>query len=724
MGIVNQRHKERQKKDEMHIRELMQDLSAVAAHKSRKRTKFGSVGQQAQLALEQIFEYMGMDPIWTPDEPAFEENLDFMLDSAGVLRREVELKGKWWRDAFGVMLVKTQAGDYATLLPRKTSGYRYYSSVDKRWRVVTKAVANKYSSTALVFYRPFPTGKLTGKKLIGFYKKDITLPRMGLFFLFSILSSALAFVYPEINELIIESILPLRNAPMLLPIAVVAASTVLSAWMFQILYQLISLQVQTIAGSSFVSALMGRMIYLPASFFSKWSAGELGNRILGTSKAIPMVISSMLNSVIGVITIAIGLTRIGHYAPAMVPIVFTFVFIMAVFLIWSGYAQQKYSYKILKKRSKLSSLVYILYTGITKIKTSGSEKRAFCRWGDQYAGLAEDTYNPPLLLLVQSELAMALSLLVTIVIYFVAPRNNIPVAEYMAFSAALGIIVSSVSNLSGSIMALFQARPVLDLVSPILEAAPEIQGRRARLESVESNIDITGLSFRYDEESPWVLQNMDLHIGSGDYVAIVGKSGCGKSTLIRLLLGFEYPVMGTVSYNKQDIKSIDLHALRQHIGCVLQNGALFQGSILQNILICAPDGNEEDAWKAAENADIAADIQQMPMKMHTIVSEGSQNISGGQKQRILIARAIAAKPSILIFDEATSALDNISQKSITNAIEGMDCTRIVVAHRLSTIRSCNRIVVLDGGTVVEDGTYEELLSNNGFFSQLVKRQME
>lgn len=706
------------------MKEMMRDLAAIAMNAPHKKSDFDTVGQQAQLALEQIFEYMEQEPPWTPDQSVTYDSLDFILDSAGVLRREVELKGKWWEDAFGAMLVKTQTGEYAALIPRNTAGYRFYSPKNKKWMVLTKEAAQTYTKKALVFYRMFPAGKVTGKKLIKFYKKDITIPRITLFLLFAFLASAMAFVYPEINEMVIESVLPLMNAPILLPIAVVAVATVLLTWLFQILYRLISLQVETIAGTSFVSALMGRLIYLPASFFSKWSAGELGNRLLGASKAIPMMISAALHSVIGLITFGFGLSRIGHYVPQLVPVVYIFVLVMGVFLFWSGYAQQKYSNKVMRKRSKLSSLVYRLLSGITKIKTSGSEKRAFFQWGSQYAELAEITFNPSPLLLVQGEITLSLSILATIVIYLTASQSNIAVAKYMAFFAVWGLVLSALITLSANVMVLFQARSILGLVTPVLEAIPEMQGHKVGVEPIKNNIDITGLSFRYDEESPWVLQNLDFHVQSGEYVAIVGKSGCGKSTLIRLLLGFEYPAIGTVSYNKQDIKSIDLHALRQHIGCVLQDGALFQGTILQNILICAPDGDADIAWEAARKAGIATDIEQMPMKMHTIVSEQSQNISGGQKQRILIARAIAAKPSILIFDEATSALDNISQKAVTTAIEEMDCTRIVVAHRLSTIRSCKRIVVLDSGTIAEDGSYDELLKNNGIFSELVKRQME
>ena len=221
---------------------------------------------------------------------------------------------------------------------------------------------------------------------------------------------------------------------------------------------------------------------------------------------------------------------------------------------------------------------------------------------------------------------------------------------------------------------------------------------------------------------PNVIDGLSLKINKGEYVAIVGKTGCGKSTLMRLLLGFETPQKGAIYYDNKDIKKLDLKSLRQRIGTVMQDGKLFLGDVFSNIAIAAPQLSLDEAWGVAETASIADDIRQMPMGMHTLISEGQGGISGGQRQRLMIARALAPKPKILMFDEATSALDNLTQKKISEAIDKLDCTRIVIAHRLSTIKHCDRIIVLDQGKIVEDGTYEELIAKNGFFAELVERQ--
>ncbi len=218
------------------------------------------------------------------------------------------------------------------------------------------------------------------------------------------------------------------------------------------------------------------------------------------------------------------------------------------------------------------------------------------------------------------------------------------------------------------------------------------------------------------------MDDLSLKIRQGQYVSIVGKTGCGKSTLMRLLLGFEQADTGAVYYDGKDILKLDQNSLHRQIGVVMQNGKLFSGSIYSNITVSAPQLTMDEAWEAARIAGIEEDIRNMPMGMHTVLSEGTGGISGGQKQRLMIARAVAPKPRLLLLDEATSALDNITQKQIADSLARMKCTRIVIAHRLSTIQACDRILVLDQGRIIEDGSYEELVSKNGFFAELVRRQ--
>jgi ABC-type bacteriocin/lantibiotic exporter with double-glycine peptidase domain len=322
----------------------------------------------------------------------------------------------------------------------------------------------------------------------------------------------------------------------------------------------------------------------------------------------------------------------------------------------------------------------------------------------------------------QPIIAGFVSLAGMIVIYYSAAVSAVSVADYMAFSAAYGMVSGAIMALAGITTTFANIKPMMEMISPILKEVPEIDSSKRIMSRLSGGIEINNVSFRYNENMPNVLTNIGLKIRSGQYIAIVGKTGCGKSTLMRLLLGFETPQRGAIYFDGQDIARLDLRSLRQNIGSVMQNGQLFSADIFSNIVVSAPWLSVQDAWQAAEMAGIADDIRAMPMGMHTMISEGSGGISGGQRQRLLIARAIVAKPRILIFDEATSALDNITQKHVSQALDSLRCTRIVIAHRLSTIRHCDRIIVLEDGCIKEDGSYDALIAKGGYFAELVKRQ--
>jgi ABC-type bacteriocin/lantibiotic exporter with double-glycine peptidase domain len=230
------------------------------------------------------------------------------------------------------------------------------------------------------------------------------------------------------------------------------------------------------------------------------------------------------------------------------------------------------------------------------------------------------------------------------------------------------------------------------------------------------------LTFRYLPSGPPVLDNVTLRITQGEYVAIVGPSGSGKSSLFRLLLGFERPESGAVFLDGKALDTLDISAVRRQLGVVLQNGKLATGSLYDNICggVQLP---LEHAWEAARLAGLDADIERMPMGMHTLIAEGVNTLSGGQRQRIMIARAIARRPRILLFDEATSSLDNQSQAIVSASLGNLNVTRIVIAHRLSTVREADRIVVLVDGKVVQTGSYAELSNMPGVFAAFAQRQL-
>jgi ABC-type bacteriocin/lantibiotic exporter with double-glycine peptidase domain len=238
---------------------------------------------------------------------------------------------------------------------------------------------------------------------------------------------------------------------------------------------------------------------------------------------------------------------------------------------------------------------------------------------------------------------------------------------------------------------------------------------------LRGRITVENATFRYRQDGPLVLDNVSIRANPGECIAVTGPSGSGKSTIINLLLHFEKPHSGAVYFDGRDLGSLDITAVRRQIGVVTQDGRVLNGSILENI--CGGSGqNIHAAWDAARAAGLAEDIEQMPMGMHTRVSDGGGNLSGGQRQRLLIARALVAKPSILIFDEATSALDNRTQAIVSESLRRLKATRILVAHRLSTLRNADRIYVVEKGRVIQEGPYDQLVREPGLFARLVTRQ--
>ena len=384
--------------------------------------------------------------------------------------------------------------------------------------------------------------------------------------------------------------------------------------------------------------------------------------------------------------------------------------------------QVRVSRQIMEKGAQENGLSFALISGVQKIKLAGAEKRAFAKWGRRYAEVSELIYHPPVILRANGAVTTAISLIGTIVMYYLAVQTRVSPSEYIAFNTAFGAVSAAFASLTGVALSVARIKPILEMAEPILKAEPESSENKSMVTKLNGNIELSNVYFRYDQNMPWVVNGMSLKIRAGEYVAIVGRTGCGKSTLVRLLLGFETPEKGAIYYDGKDLAGLDLRSLRRRIGTVTQNGSLFQGDIYSNIVISAPQLGLDDAWKAAELAGIADDIRAMPMGMQTMIAEGQGGISGGQKQRLMIARAVAARPKILIFDEATSALDNKTQKQVSDALDGLKCTRIVIAHRLSTIRNCDRILVLEGGRILEEGSYDELIARGGFFAELVERQ--
>ena len=678
----------------------------------------------AKEALDEVLKYYHIKPVEVPENITdSSKQMEYVLRPTGLMMREVDLEENWQSDAYGPMLgAMKETGTAVALLPGHFYGYVYKDPATGKKIRVTKKTAKLLEKEALCFYQPLPMKPLGIPDLLLYLWKCISESDIILILLASLAVVLIGFIGPKILSLLTGSVLQSGNVQLMIGMGVFMLASSFSGLLIGLVKSLLMERINTKTSMSVESSVMMRILSLPVSFFRDYSSGELANRASSINSLCSMMINSVLSVGISSLMSLLYITQIFKYAPALVvPSIIIIILTVMISLI-SSFMQIGISRKRMELGAKETGMSYAVLNGVQKIRLSGSEKRVFARWGNLYAQGAKLDYDPPLFLKLNSVLTTAISLIGTIVLYYLAIVTNVSQSDYIAFNAAYGNVMGAFTSLAGIAISVASIRPVLELAEPILKAEPEVSEEKMPVDRLVGRIEVSHVTFRYNEKSPYVLEDLNLSIKAGEYVAIVGRTGCGKSTLIRLLLGFEKPETGAVYYDSHDLQAVDPRSLRKHIGVVIQNGQLFQGDIFSNITISAPQLTLDEAWEAAEIAGIANDIREMPMGMNTVISEGQGGISGGQKQRLMIARAIAPKPKILIFDEATSALDNKTQKQVSDALDKLNCTRIIIAHRLSTIRNCDRILVMDDGAIIEEGTYDELIEKKGYFAELVERQ--
>ena len=725
MGWFTEQIQERKEQDQKTFSESVESIAkAVLGEKNAEALDSGNPDRDRRDAMEAVLRYFKLKPRPVPDSVKdFDEQLEYCMRPYGVMRRTVTLRGKWYVDGFGPMIGTMKAnGQKVALLPYGFGGY-YRLDPDTGGRIrINKENAEELEREARVFYRPLPQKKLNIGDLLLYMRKCISMTDLALLWGISLLVSLVGLMTPRIHLLLTGIIYESGRTDMLLGTAVFILAAMATSAMINISRSLMLNRMENKLSVSMEAAAMMRVLSLPADFFRQSSSGELNNRLSAVNQLSALIVGKILSVGVTSLLSLLYIVQIVDIAPSLALPALGIAVATTLLTVMTSLRQIQYSRRMMQQNAKLDGMTYSMINGVQKIKLAGAEKRMFARWGKMYAAAAKIQYNPTLLIKVGSAFSLMIAVAGNLALYFFAVKNGVTGSQYISFTASFGAVSAAFGALADIAMTISTIKPTLEMAEPILKAEPEASEGREILTSLSGNIELNNISFRYNPSMPYVLKNLNLKIRSGEYIAIVGRTGCGKSTLVRLLLGFETPEKGAIYYDGKDITSLDLRSLRRRIGSVTQDGTLIQGEIFENIVISAPQLTLKDAWEAAEIAGIADDIREMPMGMNTVISEGQGGISGGQKQRLMIARAVAPKPKILIFDEATSALDNLTQKKVSDALDGLKCTRIIIAHRLSTIRHCDRILMLEDGKIIESGTYDELISQNGRFAEMVERQ--
>lgn len=677
-------------------------------------------------ALDEILKFFHIKP-GHADIPGktvtADRQIDFYSHQYGIRKRKVVLDRGWYKNSMGPMLgTLAEDGSLVSLIPGRFSGYVMTDFKNGLKVKLNKKTEELIDSEAVLFYPSLPQRALTLKDLIAFTARRFRLSDVIFYFILMFLSSCLGLLGPRLTKWLFGDVLESGSAAVLVSLAVFMVSYSLGNICFGTFRMLISQRLRAEQDIAVEAAVVNRLLSLPPSFFRDYQAGDLSYRSSYFGSLCSMLVGNVAESGLSALFSLIYIWQIFEMAPSMAAPALLISGATVVISLAVTFMQMNVSKRSMELSAQTSGLTYSIITGIQKIKLAGAEKRAFARWGRQYSKEARLYYNPPLFIRTGSVITLFISLAGTLILYSQAIKGNLDASEYYAFNASYALLSSAFMSLASLAGTFAEIRPAIEILKPILNAEPESAEGKEFVTGLKGGLELSHVSFRYDEDMPWVIDDLSLKIKPGEYLVIAGKTGCGKSTLMRLLLGFEKPQRGTIYFDGNDINKVDTESLRQHIGTVMQDGKLFLGDIYSNISITAPGLSTEKAWKAAEAAAIADDIRALPMGMKTIIAEGQGGISGGQRQRLMIARALAPEPEILMFDEATSALDNITQKKISDAIGSLNCTRIVIAHRLSTIKNADRIICLENGKIAESGTYEELIAEGGFFAGLVERQ--
>ncbi len=679
-------------------------------------------------AARVVAESLGLEVSAPVNPSAREHPVAAIATASGFRTRRVLLVSDWWRRDNGPLLAyRREDKSPVALIPvRRASGGIGYELIDPLGgpaTAVDRKTATSLDSRAFSFYRRFGTSTALldlAQFALRPYQRDVATVVLA-----SVAASLLGMAVPAANSVLFGQAIPDADRSLAWQVILGLTVAFLGAGLFNLAESMAMVRIQSGMSIALQCGIWDRLLRLSPSFFRKFSVGDLWVRTDAVDRIRRQLTLGALTAIFTGIASLFNVALMLYYSAPLAAI----ACIAGLIILGATAVTARKLYDLEGEQQKLegflSGFVVQLVHSVGKLRVAGAEQRAFARWGTAYGHKQKITYQTRRLRDGMHVLNTTLPLAATAVtLAWVAPGANgtsLPVAIYLAFAAAFGTFMSGVVNLSETIVGL-SAATIWKRAKPILEETPEVHDTKSHPGRLSGRIRFEHVDFRYGSAGPATLEDIEIEVHPGECVALVGPSGSGKSTILNLLLQFELPSSGAIYVDGQDLASLDVSAVRRQFGVVNQDSKLIAQSIFENI-VCGSLCTLNDAWEAARAAAVGDDIEAMPMGMHTMVSEGGSNLSGGQRQRILIARALVQKPAVLILDEATSALDNRTQRSVTESLGQLRTTRIIVAHRLSTIRNADRIYVIDAGRVVQHGTFQELSANAGPFHELVKKQM-
>ncbi len=699
-------------------------VGMLAGVSPQNRLGGGSAGDPLMTAMRAVADALGVELRPAPQGSRAPDRVREIAEASGVRTRLVLLSEKWWRRENGPLLAYRLDGSPVALLPAKSgffgrARYRIFDPATGTRQFVNQENAASLNAFARMIYQPLPEDLSTRsllRSLLRTRRADLrTIAVAG------VAAAVLGLAVPQGAAFLIGMAIPDADTNMVWQIAAGMAAAAFGSALFLLAQAVATVRTQTGAFQMLQSGVWDYLLKLSPRFFRGFSAGQLRARADAVTRIHQLLSADALRSLFAGAAAFPSLALILWYSRGLALIAVASG-VMVVLALWlGGRALFRVQAQWQDMEEVLAGVVLQAIQAVSKLRVAGAANRAFAHWAAQYARKQKFAIELRSARDRVRLVNMVMPTAATTVAFLWLLGNPIALGPFLACMAALTAFLAAITSASDTIISLILTANLWQRMRTILAGEPEVHTARTHPGRLRGGIAIENATFRYRNDGPLILDSVSVRASPGECIALTGPSGSGKSTLLNLLLRFENPHSGAVYYDGRELSSLDITAVRRQIGVVTQDGRVMSGSILENI--CGGGVHDIDrAWEAARAAGLAEDIEQMPMGMHTRVSDGGSNLSGGQRQRLLIARALVFKPPILIFDEATSALDNRTQAIVAESLKRLKSTRILVAHRLSTLRSADRIYVIEKGRVVQQGTYRQLVNETGLFARLVSRQ--